>query len=131
MDQSSIVRFPHLQLFSAKDIRAELVQVLVSNAVADLILTKYRRNDIILQNEPEPEADDRAEDQSFSSPANVILEALEMMPFTSLRQIAKMAFILPTAVFRRLTKSFHFILKRFYRVAHRLSNLQKQARIIM
>jgi hypothetical protein len=36
-----------------------------------------------------------------------------MMSFASIRQIAKMTFIPPTTVFRRLTKSLHFILKQF------------------
>jgi len=82
-----------------------------------------------LQNEPE--AENRAEDQGFSITDNAILEALEMMPFASIRQIAKMTIIPPTTVFRRLTKSLHFVLKRLHWVPHRLSDLQKQARVIM
>jgi hypothetical protein len=62
-----------------------------------------------LQNEPE--AEDRAEDQDFSIIDNAILEALEMTPFASIRQIANMIFIPPTTRFRRLTKSLHFVLK--------------------
>jgi hypothetical protein len=59
-----------------------------------------------------PEAEDRAEDQDFSITDNAILEALEMMPFASIRQIAKMICIPPTTEFRLLTKSLHFVLKR-------------------
>jgi hypothetical protein len=55
-------------------------------------VTKYIRNDAILQNEPE--AEDRVEDQGFSITDNVILEALEIMPFAYIRQIAKITFIL-------------------------------------
>jgi hypothetical protein len=44
-----------------------------------------------LQNEPE--AGDRAEDQDFSITDSAILEAPEMMPFASIRQIAQMNFI--------------------------------------
>jgi hypothetical protein len=73
-------------------------------------MTKYIRNDVILQNEPETE--DRADNESFSIPGNVILEALEIMPFASIRQIAKMTFIDPTTLFRSLTKSCHVVLKR-------------------
>jgi hypothetical protein len=82
-----------------------------------------------LQNEPETE--DRTEDQGFSITDNAILEALEMMPFASIRQIAKMAFIPPTTVFRRLTKSLHFVLKQLRWVPHKLSDLQKQDPVIM
>jgi hypothetical protein len=49
-------------------------------------VTKHIRNDVSLQNEPETE--DRAKNQGFSIPDNAILEALEMMPFASIRQIA-------------------------------------------
>jgi hypothetical protein len=83
----------------------------------------------LLQNEPE--AEDRAEDQGFSITDDAILDALEMMPFISIRQIAKMTFIPPTTGFRRLTKSVHFVLKRLCWIPHKLSDLQKQARIIM
>jgi hypothetical protein len=63
-----------------------------------------------LQNERE--AKDRAEDQDFSITDNAILEALEIMPFASIHQIAEMIFISPTTEFRLLTKSLHFVLKR-------------------
>jgi DNA-binding Lrp family transcriptional regulator len=62
--------------------------------------------------ENEPEAEDRAKDQGFSITDKAILKALEMMPFTSIRQIAKMIFIPPTTRFHRLMKSLHFALKR-------------------
>jgi hypothetical protein len=68
---------------------------------------------------------DRAKDQGFSIPGNGILEPFEMISFASIRQIAKMTFIPRTAVFRSLTKSFHFVLRRLRSVSHRLSNLQK------
>jgi hypothetical protein len=73
-------------------------------------VTKYIRNDAILQNEPEPElepgheAEDRVEDQGFLIPVNGILEALEMISFASICQIVKMIFINPTTIFRRLMK---------------------------
>jgi hypothetical protein len=54
MDQRSIVVFLHLKELSAKDIHPELVRVLGSDAIAYSIVTKYIRNDIILQNEPKP-----------------------------------------------------------------------------
>jgi hypothetical protein len=77
------------------------------DAIPYSTMTKSTRNDIKLQNEPE--AEDRAEDQSFSLTDNAILEALEMMSFTSIRQIVKMTFIPPTTIFRRLAKSLRFI----------------------
>jgi hypothetical protein len=95
---------------TAKDVHTELVQVLGSDAIAYSAVTKYIQNDIILQNELE--AEDKAENQGFSITDNAILEALEMTPSPSIRQIAKMAFILPTTVFRHLTKLLHFVLKR-------------------
>jgi hypothetical protein len=66
-------------------------------------------NDDISQNGSEVE--DKAESQGFSIRDNTILEALEMMPFASIHQIAKVAIITPTTVFRRLTKSLHFVPK--------------------
>jgi hypothetical protein len=90
-----------------------------------------------LQNEPE--AEDAAEDQGFYITDNVILEALEMMSFASIRQITKMIFIPPATVFRRLTKSLHVVLKRLPWVPHGFSDLrifgssdlQNQVRVIM
>jgi hypothetical protein len=123
--------FLHLKGLSvkAKDIQIELIEVLKSDAIAYSTETKYRRNDAVLQNESE--AKDRAENQSFSITDNVILEAIEIISFASIRQIAKMTFIPPTTGFRRLTKSIHFVLKRLCWIPHRLSDLQKQARVIM
>jgi hypothetical protein len=92
-------------------------------------VAKYRRNDAILQNEPK--AEDRAEDQAFSITNNVILEALEIMPFAYIRQIAKMTFISPGTRFRPLTKLLHFAKKRLRSVPQRLSDLPKHARAIM
>jgi hypothetical protein len=73
-------------------------------------VTKDIRNNAILHNELE--AEDRAEDQGFSRTGNSILEALEMMSFPSIRRIMTMTFIPLTTVFRRLTKSLPFVLKR-------------------
>jgi hypothetical protein len=89
MDQRSIVVFLHLKGLSAKakDVHTKLVQVLESDIIAYSTVTKYMRNDIILQNEPE--AEDRAEDQGFSITGNAILKASEMMSFTSIRQIVR------------------------------------------
>jgi hypothetical protein len=72
----------------AKDVHTELVHVLKSDAIAYSTMTKYIRNDVIFQNEPE--AKDGVEDQGFSIPDNVNLEAFEMMPFAPIRQIAEM-----------------------------------------
>jgi hypothetical protein len=81
--------------------------------------------------ENEPEAEDKAEDQSFSITDNAILEALEMMSFASIHQIVNMAVISPTTMFRHLTNSLHFVLKRLRSVPHRFSGLQKHALGIM
>jgi hypothetical protein len=108
---------------------SRFTELIGPDAIVYSTVTKYLRNDIILQNEPDPE--DRAKDQGLSIPDNAILEALEMMPFASIRQIVKMAFIPLTTVFCHLTKSFHFVLKRLRWLPHRLSDLQKQARLIM
>jgi hypothetical protein len=62
-----------------------------------------------LQNEQE--AEERAEDQGFSITDNPILEALEIMPFVSIRQIVQMTFISLTTGFRRFTKLPQFVLK--------------------
>jgi hypothetical protein len=109
MDQRSIVVLLHPKGPStkAKNVHIEFVQVLGSDAIAYSIVTKYIGNDVILQNEPE--AEDRAEDQGFSIADNAILKTLEMMPFASIRQIARMTFIPPATGFQRLPKSFHFV----------------------
>jgi hypothetical protein len=131
LDQRSIVALLHLKGHSttAKDIHPELVPVLGSEAIAYSAVTNSRRNDVILQNEPETQ--DRAEDQGFSITDNAILEALEMMPFASIRQIAKMTIIPPTTAFGRLTKFLHFLLKRLRWVPQRLSDLPTHTRVIM
>jgi hypothetical protein len=84
MDERSIVMFLRLKRLSAKakDVHTELVQVVASDAIAYSTVTKYIRNDVVLQNEPK--AEDRAEDQGFSIPENAILGALEMLPFSSI-----------------------------------------------
>jgi hypothetical protein len=81
--------------------------------------------------EPELEAEDRAEDRGFSITGNAILDALEMMPFASIRQIAEMTFLPPPTIFRRLTKSLRFVLKRLRSVPHRLSDLQERNQVIV
>jgi hypothetical protein len=125
MDQRSILVILHVKELSAKakDVQTELVQVLGSDAITYSSVAKYIRNYAILQNEPK--AEDRAEDQGFSIADNAILEALEMMPFGSIHQIAKMTFIPPTTTFHRLTKSPHFVLQRLRWFPPRLSDLQK------
>jgi DNA-binding MurR/RpiR family transcriptional regulator len=57
-----------------------------------------------LQNESEPESEDKAEDQDFSITDNAILEALEMMPFASIRQIAQLIIVPLATIVRRWTK---------------------------
>jgi hypothetical protein len=118
--------FLHMKGLStkAKDVHTELVQVLWSDAIAYSTVTKYIRNYIILQNEPE--AEDRAEDQRFSITDNPILKLLEMMPFASIRQITKMTIIPPMIVFRRFTKSLHFVVRRLCWIDHRLSILKNR-----
>jgi hypothetical protein len=64
-------------------------------------MTKYIWSDVILQNESKVK--DRAEDQSFLITDNAIMDALEIMPFVYIRQIAKMTLISPTTLFHRLT----------------------------
>jgi hypothetical protein len=117
--------FLHLKGLSAKakHLHNKLVQLLGSDVIAYSTMTKDIWNDAILQNEPE--AENRAEDQCFSITDNAILRALEMMPFPSIREIAKMTLILPTNGFRRLTKSLHLVLKRLRWALHSLSDLQK------
>jgi hypothetical protein len=126
MDQRSIVVFLHLKGLSAKakDVDTELVQVLGSDAIAYSTVPNNLWNDVILENQPE--AEDRTEDQGFSITDNAVLEALEMIPFASIRQIAKMTFIPPTTGFHRLMKSLHFVPKRLRSVPHRLSDLQNR-----
>jgi hypothetical protein len=129
LDQRSSVVFLRLKGLSVKDVQIEFGQELGSDAIAYSTVTRYIRNNVILENEPE--AEDRAEDQGFSITGNAILETFEIMSFAAVCQIAKMTFIPPITRFCRLTKSLHFVLKRLSWVPHRLSDLQKQARVIM
>jgi hypothetical protein len=124
------VFFPLKELSAkAKHVHTELARVLAADAIACSTMIKYLRKYVILQNEPE--AQDRAEDREFSITDNAILEALEMIPFASIRQVARMTFIPPATVFRRLTKSHYFVLKQLCWVPHRLSDPKRQARVIM
>jgi hypothetical protein len=77
--------FLHLKVLSAKakDVHTKFVHVLESDAIAYSTVTNYLGNNVILQNEPE--AEDRVENQSFPITDNAILDALEMMPFASIR----------------------------------------------
>jgi hypothetical protein len=59
------------------------------------------------------------------------LEVFEIISFALIHQIAQMIFIPPTIMFHRLKKLLHFVLKRLHSVHHRLSDLQKQARVIV
>jgi hypothetical protein len=131
MDHKSIFVFRLLKELSAKakDIDTVFVQVLGSDAITCMTAAKYMRNDLLLQNGPQTE--DRTKDQGFSITDNAILEALEMIPFASIRQIAKVTFIPHTTGFGRLTKSFHFVLKRLRSAPHRVSDFQKHVQIIM
>jgi hypothetical protein len=131
MDQTSIVVILHPRALSdkTKDVHIELVRVFGSDTMAYSIVTKYIRTDVILQNEPK--AEDQTEEQGFSNTDNPILDALDMISFSSIHQIAKMTFIRPAIVFLHLTKSLHFALKRLHSVPHRRSDLQKQAWAIM
>jgi hypothetical protein len=86
------------------------VQGFESDAIACSTMTKDMRSDVILRNERETE--DRMEHHGFSIPDNTILEALEITPLASILQIDQMTFIPPITEFHRLTKSFHFVLKR-------------------
>jgi hypothetical protein len=124
-DVYSLVSPPKGLPAKTKDVHTELVQALGSDAIPYSTVTKNIRNTVILQDEPE--AEDRAEDQGFSITDNAILKALKMIPFASIRQIAKMTFIPLTVVCRRWTKSLHFLLKRLHWVPYRLSDLQNQA----
>jgi hypothetical protein len=112
MDQRSTVVFLHWKGLSTKaaDVHTELVQVPGSDAIAYSAVTKYLRNDVVVQNGPE--AEDSAEDQSFSFIDNAILEALEILRLPPLCQIAKMTMIPPTTIFHRLRKSLPFVLQR-------------------
>jgi hypothetical protein len=49
-----------------------------------------------------------------------------MMPFASIRQIAKMTFIPLTAGFHRLTKQLHFVLKRLRSIPYGLLDFQNR-----
>jgi hypothetical protein len=130
MNQRLIVVFLHVKGLSAKDVHTELRQVFGSDdhLIVYSTVTKYIRNDIILQNELE--AEDRAKDQYFSIPDKAILEAFETMPFASICQIAKMIFIPLTTVFRCLTK-YSCGPEPIVLAPHWLSDLRKQTQAIM
>jgi hypothetical protein len=75
LDQRSIIIFLHLKGLSAKDIQTKLVELFRYDAIAYSTVTKHTWKDLILQSEPEPKAEDGAEDQGFSVPDSGILDA--------------------------------------------------------
>jgi hypothetical protein len=60
---------------------------------------------------------------------NAILEALDQIPFASMRELAKTTCIPCTTVSRRLTESLGFVVKHLHWVPHSLTDAQRQNRI--
>jgi hypothetical protein len=84
-----------------------------------------------LENEPEPEAEDRAEDQGFSITDNAILESFEMMIFSSIRQVAKMTFITPETMQTRFLESATEKIDRNAMIYLFLDLMLRQAQLIL
>jgi hypothetical protein len=124
MYQWSICLFLDKQGFSAFDIHRQLVDVLKTEAIAYSTVRRYLRE--VLWTAVKAE---RTETETHDVFAQAILAALDELPFSSVRGLAKRTCIPPTPVYRWLTNSMRFIVKHLRWVPHKLNEAQLAARI--
>jgi hypothetical protein len=108
-------------------VHIELEVILHEKAVGYSIVTKYLRSARFR------ERDAVQADSENNSDANLvgqeILQALAFQPFTSIPQISRMILLSKFTVYRHLTESLGFILKRLRWAIHRLSGIEKEAKV--
>jgi hypothetical protein len=62
---------------------------------------------------------------------DAILDALDKQPFSSVRELAKLACIPTPTVYRHLTRSLGFVVKHLRSVPHTLTDTQKAQRVTL
>jgi hypothetical protein len=97
--------------------------VLGPDALAYSTITSYRRQRQfpVISSEPSDEPQTNIID-------NAILDALDKQPFSSVWELAKLTCIPTKTVYRHLTRSLGFVLKRLRWVPHTLTNTQQAQR---
>jgi hypothetical protein len=126
MDQRSICLFLAMKRLSARDVHNELVAVLGLNATAYSTVTSCLR-----QRQFPAISSGPADEPPAAMIDDAILDALDKQPFSSVRELAKLTFIPTTTVYRHLTRSLGFVLKRLRWVPHTLTDTQKAQRITL
>jgi hypothetical protein len=120
MAQRSICLFLALKGLLARAICDELTAVLVADAIACSIITKYLRQrqfTSILVSAPEEPA--------MIVIDQAILDALEQYPFSSIRELTRLIRIPTTTVYLHLTQSLGFMVKHLCWVSYTLTPTQK------
>jgi hypothetical protein len=126
MHQRSIVWFLTTQGLSAPDIHDELVAVLGSDAIGYSTVTKYPRQSRLPQMIP-----DTLEPPTTTLTDDVILDALQQQPFSTIREFAKLTCIPRSPVHRHLTRTLGFVVKHPRWIPHNLTAAQKASRVIL
>jgi uncharacterized protein YueI len=124
MNQRSICLFLARKGLSARAVDNELTVVLGADAIADLTVTKSRR-----QREFTSILVDSPRNQRRSLFIKQLLMPLSII--RSIRELARPACIPVTTVQRHLTQSLGFVVKHLRWVPHTLSPIQKTERAIL
>jgi hypothetical protein len=124
MDQRSIILFLARKSLSFRDIHDELVVVLGPDAIDDSTVTKYLRQSrltaIIL---------DTLEPPSLTVTNDEILDAFQLQPFFSVRELAKLTCIPRSPVHQYRPQTLRFVVKHLRWVPHSLTAAQKVSRV--
>jgi hypothetical protein len=123
IDQRSICLFRALKGLSARLVSNELTAVLGADVIAYSIVTKYLRQMQFASILVDP-----SQGPATISIDQIILDALEHYPFSSIRELAGSTCIPTTTVHRHLTQSLGFGVKHLRWVPHTFSPTQKTER---
>jgi hypothetical protein len=119
MDQRSICLFLAIKRRSAQAIHNEHVTVHCSDAIACSTVAKYLRQWQFPSVPCHP-----SEEPSNTVIDNAIFDGLEKQPFSSIRELAKLACIPTTTVHRHLTRPLGFVAKHLRWVPHTLTDTE-------
>jgi hypothetical protein len=125
VDQSSIYCYLNRKGFSAHGIHDELVQILCSDAIAYSTVTFDLRASHWTARKEEQHSDPSPDDID-----NAILQALDQIPFTSVRELSKATCISIATVWQRLTRSLGFVVKHLHWAPHSLTEGQRKVELI-
>jgi hypothetical protein len=106
MDQRSICLFLAIKGLSARDVHNKLVAVLGPDAIASSTVTNYRR-----QRQFPAISSEASDEPPTSMIDDAILDAFDKQSFSSVRELAKLACIPTSSVYRHLTRSLGFVVK--------------------